>query len=144
MRLTVRHALFLRRESLSSQWHVTDDRPRDFQTSAVVQPAGTFFGNSISACFDVWNLSSIFLASVWRHIIIKSIIIIIIIYIYKAPFFITWSKAPSVYSRCDVHITVYLTSYSWKQSRLLCYACCLQRALLTVLRVQLRYETKAS
>jgi hypothetical protein len=27
-------------------------------------------------------------------------------------FFITWSKAPSVYSRCDKHITVYLTSYS--------------------------------
>ena len=69
MRLTVRHALFLRRESLSSQWHVRDDRPRDFQTSAVVQPAGTFFSNSISACFEVWNLSSIFLAILLIYLI---------------------------------------------------------------------------
>ena len=39
-------------------------------------------------------------------------------------------KAPSV-SNLDVieHITVYLTSYSWKQSRILCYACCLQGAI---------------
>ncbi len=38
-------------------------------------------------------------------------------------------KAPSV-SNLDVieHIAVYLTSYSWKQSRILCYACCFQGA----------------
>ena len=38
-------------------------------------------------------------------------------------------KAPSV-SNLDVieHTTVYLTSYPWKQSRILCYACCLKGA----------------
>jgi hypothetical protein len=55
-------------------------------------------------------------------------------------------KAPSV-SNLDVieHITVYLTSYSWKQSRILCYACCLQGAIYSFMTgVQLRFETRAS
>jgi hypothetical protein len=38
-------------------------------------------------------------------------------------------KAPSV-SILDVieHTAIYLTSYPWKQSRILCYACCLKGA----------------
>ena len=50
-------------------------------------------------------------------------------------------KAPSV-SNLDVieHTTVYLTSYPGKQSRILCYACCLKGATYSFISF-IRYKS---